>query len=204
MLINYVWEVEIPPIQLILEVIMVIIIEGLDRTGKTTLANELSKRFNIPIYKKDREELLGKTFADDELINLGDSIATIKLFNSELFKGRHVILDRFHWSEYVFNMVDRGGHLEEKYLDFVHEEMNKNPSNYIVIHMHPINLLRCAAEDEDGRGIDRFAEYYKHFCLAQFFCEEKFKDLMVYNSCYSGIDKTCDMIGDLIKMEEKV
>ena len=182
---------------------MVIIIEGLDRTGKTTLANELSKRFNIPIYKKDREEL-GKTFFDDELINLGDSIATIKLFNSELFKGRHVILDRFHWSEYVFNMVDRGGHLEEKYLDFVHEEMNKNPSNYIVIHMHPINLLRCAAEDEDGRGIDRFAEYYKHFCLAQFFCEEKFKDLMVYNSCYSGIDKTCDMIGDLIKREENV
>lgn len=203
MLINYVWEVEIPPIQLILEVIMVIIIEGLDRTGKTTLANELSKRFNIPIYKKDREEL-GKTFFDDELINLGDSIATIKLFNSELFKGRHVILDRFHWSEYVFNMVDRGGHLEEAYLNFVNEEMNKNPSNYIVIHMHPINLLRCAAEDEGGRGIDRFAEYYKHFCLAQFFCEENFKDLMVYNSCYSGIDKTCDMIGDLIKMEEKV
>ena len=84
---------------------MVIIIEGLDRTGKTTLANELSKRFNIPIYKKDREEL-GQSFEEDELINLGDSIATVKLFNSELFKGRHVILDRFHWSEYVFNMVD--------------------------------------------------------------------------------------------------
>ena len=69
MLINYVWEVEIPPIQLILEVIMVIIIEGIDRTGKTTLANELSKRFNIPIYKKDREEL-GRTFLDDELIKI--------------------------------------------------------------------------------------------------------------------------------------
>ena len=79
MLINYVWEVEIPPIQLILEVIMVIIIEGLDRTGKTTLANELSKRFNIPIYKKDREELLGKTLADDARINLGDSIAQLKI-----------------------------------------------------------------------------------------------------------------------------
>lgn len=180
---------------------MVIIIEGLDRTGKTTLANELSKRFNIPIYKKDREEL-GETFEEDELINLGDSIATVKLFNSELFKGRHVILDRFHWSEYVFNMVDRRAHLGEKYLDLVHEEMNNNPSNYIVIHMHPTNLLRCAKEDEDGRCIDIFAEYYKYFCLAQFFCEEKFKDLMVYNSCYTDIDKTCDMIGDLIKMEE--
>lgn len=183
---------------------MVIIIEGLDRTGKTTLANELSKRFNIPIYKKDREDFPFVTLRDNELINLGDSIATVKLFNSELFKGRHVILDRFHWSEYVFNMVDRGGYLEEKYLDLVHEEMNKNPSNYIVIHMHPTNLLRCAKEDECGRGIDRFAEYYKYFCLAQFFCEEKFKDLMVYNSCYSGIDTTCKLIGDLIKMEENV
>lgn len=182
---------------------MVIIIEGLDRTGKTTLANKLSERFNIPIYKKDREEL-GNTFFDDELINLGDSVATIKLFNSELFKGRHVILDRFHWSEYVFNIVDRGGHLEEKYLDFVCEEMNKNAQNYIIIHMHPTNLLRCVNYDEEGRGIERFAEYYKHFCLAQFFCEEKFKDIMIYNSCYSGIDKTCDMIGDLIKMEENV
>lgn len=182
---------------------MVIIIEGLDRTGKTTLANELSKRFNIPIYKKDREEC-GKSFEDDELINLGDSIATVKLFNSDLFKGRHVILDRFHWSEYVFNMVDRGAHLGERYLDVVCSEMCENPSNYIVIHMHPTNLLRCVNDDECGRGVDRFAEYYKHFCLAQFFCEEKFKDLMVYNSCYSGIDTTCNMIGDLIKMEENV
>ena len=180
---------------------MVIIIEGLDRTGKTTLANKLSERFNIPIYKKDREEF-GDTLKEDELINLGDSIATVKLFNSELFKGRHVILDRFHWSEYVFNMVDRCAILGEKYLNLVYEEMNNNPSNYIVIHMHPTNLLRCVNDDEYGRGIERFAEYYKYFCLAQFFCEEKFKDLMVYNSCYSGIDRTCDMIGDLIKMEE--
>ena len=182
---------------------MVIIIEGLDRTGKTTLANKLSERFNIPIYKKDREEC-GESFEEDELINLGDSIATVKLFNSELFKGRHVILDRFHWSEYVFNAVDRGACLGEKYLDIVHEEMNNNPYNYIVIHMHPTNLLRCAKEDEEGRGIDRFAEYYKYFCLAQFFCEEKFKDLMVYNSCYSGIDTTCNLIGDLIKKEENI
>lgn len=182
---------------------MVIIIEGLDRTGKTTLANELSKRFNIPIYKKDREKC-GDSFVDDELINLGDSIATVKLFNSELFKGRHVILDRFHWSEYVFNMVDRRAHLQERYLELVCEEMNNNPSNYIVIHMHPTNLLRCVNDDECGRSIDRFAEYYKYFCIAQSFCEEKFKDLMVYNSCYSGIDKTCNLIGDLIKKEENV
>lgn len=182
---------------------MVIIIEGLDRTGKTTLANKLSEMFNIPIYKKLREEL-GQSFEEDELINLGDSIATVKLFNSELFKGRNIILDRFHWSEYVFNMVDRDGCLDDKYLDIVCSEMNKNPSNYIVIHMHPINLLRCVNDDECGRGIDRFAEYYKYFCIAQSFCEEKFKDLMVYNSCYSGIDTTCNLIGDLIKMEEKI
>ena len=30
---------------------MIIIIEGIDRVGKTTLANMLSERFNIPIYK---------------------------------------------------------------------------------------------------------------------------------------------------------
>lgn len=203
MLINYVWEVEIPPIQLILEVIMVIIIEGLDRTGKTTLANKLSERFNIPIYKKDREEL-GNSFEEDELINLGDTIATIKLFNSELFKGRHVILDRFHWSEYVFNMVDRAGCLDDKYLDIVCDEMDKNTSNYIIIHMHPINLLRCVRDDEDGRDIDVFADYYRYFCEAQNHSESLHKDIKVYNSCYSGIDKTCDMIGDLIKMEEKV
>ena len=182
---------------------MVIIIEGLDRTGKTTLANELSKRFNIPIYKKDREEC-GRTFEEDELINLGDSIATVKLFNSELFKGRHVILDRFHWSEYVFNMVDRRAHLGEKYLDEVNEEICKNKSNYIIIHMHPTNLLRSALEDEEDRGIERFAEYYKYFCIAQYNTESLSDVITIYNSCYSGIDKTCDMIGDLIKREENV
>lgn len=179
---------------------MVIIIEGLDRTGKTTLANELSKRFNIPIYKKDREEFDVFTVKDDELVNLGDSIATIKLFNSELFKGRHVILDRFHWSEYVFNTVDRGGYLGREYLRYVCDEMNNNPSNYIVIHMHPTNIIDSAKED--GRGIERFVDYYKYFCIAQCFCEKNYSDLAVYNSCYSGIDTTCNMVGDLIKMEE--
>ena len=33
---------------------MIIIIEGIDRVGKTTLANMLSERFNIPIYKQVR------------------------------------------------------------------------------------------------------------------------------------------------------
>lgn len=183
---------------------MVIIIEGLDRTGKTTLANKLSERFNIPIYKKDREEDLGNSLEEDELINLGDSIATIKLFNSELFKGRHVILDRFHWSEYVFNIVDRGGYLDDKYLEAVYDEMDKNASNYIIIHMHPINLLRCVRNDERGRDINTFAEYYKYFCEAQNYSESLYRDIKVYNSCYSGIDRTCDMIGDLIKMEENV
>ena len=183
---------------------MVIIIEGLDRTGKTTLANELSKRYNIPIYKKDREEDLKRTTLEDELVNLGDSLATVKLFNSELFKGRHVILDRFHWSEYVFNMVDRDGHLGLDYVDEVNEEICKNKSNYIIIHMHPTNLLRSALEDEKNRGIKRFAEYYKYFCIAQYNTESLYDVITIYNSCYSGIDKTCDMIGDLIKMEENV
>ena len=63
---------------------MVIIIEGLDRTGKTTLANKISERYNIPIYKKDREDFPFVTLRDNELINLGDSIATVKLFNSDV------------------------------------------------------------------------------------------------------------------------
>ncbi len=33
---------------------MIIIIEGIDRVGKTTLANMLSERFSIPIYKQER------------------------------------------------------------------------------------------------------------------------------------------------------
>lgn len=178
---------------------MVIIIEGLDRTGKTTLANKISERYNIPIYKKDREEL-GATFMDDEYINLGDSLATIKLFNSELFKGRHVILDRFHWSEYVFNMVDRCGSLCTMYLNAVYDEMAKNPSNYVIIHMRPVSIARCAAED--GRSIERFIEYYKCFDAAHNFNDTQYPQIKTYNAIYSGIDMTCDMIGDLIKMEE--
>ena len=180
---------------------MVIIIEGLDITCKTTLANELSKRFNIPIYKKDREEL-GQTFEEDELINLGDSIATVKLFNSELFKGRHVILDRFHWSEYVFNVIDRGGYLRTEYVDVVSREMNKNANNYFIIHMHPTDIKRSAKED--GRPISLFSRYYDEFCFIQKRSEKMYPNIRVYNIYYGGIDKTCDMIGDLIKMEESV
>ena len=181
---------------------MVIIIEGLDRTGKTTLANKISERYNIPIYKKDREDFPFVTLRDNELINLGDSIATVKLFNSDVFKGKNVILDRFHWSEYVFNVIDRGGYLRTEYVDIVSREINKNANNYFIIHMHPTDIKRSAKED--GRPISLFSRYYDKFCFIQKRSEKMYPNIRVYNTYYGGIDKTCDMIGDLIKMEESV
>lgn len=70
---------------------MVILIEGIDGTGKSTLAGKLSKMYNWPILhftSKDRTE-------EDFLNTLRGG-------------GKYFVSDRSHWSELAYGPVFRG------------------------------------------------------------------------------------------------
>ena len=92
---------------------MIIILEGVDKTGKTTIANFLSKERNIPIYHPL------KPFKPTEVHIRqieGEYIAITKLIKLIDFD---LICDRFHYSQYVYPIIK--GHFDQ----FVNETFCK-------------------------------------------------------------------------------
>jgi len=135
---------------------MIFIIEGIDRVGKTTLANKLSEKFNIPIYKRER---LGGNDVNLDLIAAGNKHAVdrnifsnyiranslVEFWNSDAFQ-QNIILDRFHWTESVYSLVDRGSREPMQYMACVEAEMLKNKDKYFIIQVMPTDIKRSSAE----------------------------------------------------------
>ena len=76
---------------------MRIIVEGIDRVGKSTLCSMLQKELSIPVYK-DRSEV--KEFCNDDLnTKFTDILTLIETMPSG------VIFDRMHMTEFVYDFL---------------------------------------------------------------------------------------------------
>ena len=82
---------------------MIVILEGLDRTGKSTIAEILENNFGF-IKFKDHNHL---RFMDlKSIANRLDS--TLSMLVSLNKAGKNIVLDRFHISELIYGTNDRG------------------------------------------------------------------------------------------------
>lgn len=126
-----------------------IIVEGIDRVGKTTLIQKIKERVNGNcIVMKDSyidNGDINEANASEKLkttLNMLDAIERSKVDVT-------VILDRFHWTELVYGYVDR------KYLNVYANEVDRHISlNYkdaTIILVAPTNLKRSS--DEHGKDL---------------------------------------------------
>ena len=76
----------------------IIIIEGHDKSGKTSLIEKLSNELQIPSYKR-----VNTKGSYDFLIDLHYSVDTLTLFLEQ--SGHSVIFDRLYPSEYVYSKL---------------------------------------------------------------------------------------------------
>lgn len=79
---------------------VVVIVEGHDKTGKSTISAELSNKLSIPIFKLKKNK---KQF--DQLIDLFYGVESTVQFLEQT--GCSVILDRFYPSEYAYSKVNK-------------------------------------------------------------------------------------------------
>lgn len=85
---------------------MIIIVEGIDRVGKTTLCNKLKEEFNIPVYKNKgiiQYNKMDNTEETDKMLKLID---LCNLTNSS------IIFDRFYLSDFVYGMLERNYNID--------------------------------------------------------------------------------------------
>lgn len=83
---------------------MIYIVEGIDRMGKSTLANALSERTGIPVYHDDATTVdLGKWMDSPN-----ETDKMLKMLNILDLTDSSMIFDRFHLTDFTYGLIERG------------------------------------------------------------------------------------------------
>lgn len=80
---------------------MIIIVEGIDRVGKTTLVNALRNVTGFPVYKNNT------SFKLENMDNENETDKMIKMLQVCELGHVNIIFDRFHWTDLVYGVLQR-------------------------------------------------------------------------------------------------
>ena len=86
---------------------MIIIVEGIDRVGKTTLCNKLSEELRMPIYKHNNEQ-----FDYSIMDNDNETDKMLQLIDLYSVLNGDIIFDRFHMSDLVYGVMLRNYNIQ--------------------------------------------------------------------------------------------
>ena len=93
---------------------MIIIVEGIDRVGKTTLVNKLKESTGFPVFKHD-----GSFFDYSKMDNMNETDKMVQLLEfAKVTNKPSVIFDRFHASDFVYGSLERGYNEKEAECNF--------------------------------------------------------------------------------------
>lgn len=150
---------------------MIIIVEGIDRVGKTTLCNMLSKEFGINIFKN--QSFYGLCISKEteiELIN--------QLINFVNCVNCDIIFDRLHLTEFVYGLCNRN----YANTDIVKIDKKLSEMNCLLIYVKPTDIDESSKQHgSDLRSHDTcFEAIFKNSKIKKFSCD--------YNSLDSAVE----------------
>lgn len=156
---------------------MIIIVEGIDRVGKTTLCNKLHERLNIPIYKHDKSKL--------DYSDMSNESETLKMLHL-LDEYDNIIFDRFHWSDYVYGTIERNYNKKQAVLNLLLIQSKLLLKNARLIYIKPIDL--SMSSNQHGKSL------VKHN-LRMEYCN-RVNRLKSYVCTYNNIDEIVEEIAN--------
>ena len=136
---------------------MIIIVEGIDRVGKTTLVNKLSEILDIPVIKQTR---IGgnRTSAEDIVsVNYGRAAGLIDFWNHKVFTT-DIILDRFFWTEAVYNKCDRCINCSIAAAKGLDDVMQVVKEKYLIILVDPTDIKWSS--EKHGRDLTNHQHWF--------------------------------------------
>lgn len=145
---------------------MLIIVEGIDRVGKTTLVKRLQKTTNIPVYNHVGERDFKAIKNDIETDMYLQILEVCRLAQADL------IFDRFHWTDFVYGCIER-------HYDFTNALCNKDAVEEalknlqaVIVFVKPTNVTKSSIQH--GYDLQRheqlFELLYKETPLEKFEC----------------------------------
>lgn len=168
---------------------MIIIVEGIDRVGKTTLCNKLSTELNIPIYKHP-ENIMDYSMMD----NTNETDKMLQLLDICEITNANIIFDRFHFSDYVYGILERGYYtkIASENLRILDEKLSE--MNALIIHIHPTDI--SSSSRQHGKDL---TPYFKLMSDAQ-----DMSKTVVYSCDYNHIDDIVKKIKELLYEKSRI
>ena len=118
---------------------MIILVDGIDRVGKSTLCKMLSDELGIPSNKDDTRYLGTHR---DVVVNTEKINTFVNLIENGCLKD--VIFDRFHLTEYVYSAVERG--FINKHMFDVDKRLCNLNDLVILIYVRPTDIVKSSVE----------------------------------------------------------
>lgn len=112
----------------------IIIVEGIDRVGKTTLINQIIDEFDYSVFKP---LYLTRRTMEKETEKLYATLGVLTLLKQD-----KIIFDRFHLSEYVYGYCNRGYWNDEcSKIDEILTQLNS-----LLIYVRPTDIKHSSLE----------------------------------------------------------
>lgn len=156
----------------------VIIIEGIDRVGKTTLANLIKRKFDAKVFKD--KMLVADDMKDRTIITekIATTVNMLKLWPAD----KMLVIDRFHLSEVVYGILDR---------EYVNNDMRKIDD--MLSEIKDIQLILVEPTDIEWSSNQHGSDLENHKKLFDLVYEEsKIKDKIKCN--YKDFDYVLKML----------
>ena len=168
---------------------MIIIIDSIDRVGKTTLANKLAERLNARIYKHSIKNGDYSEMKDDS-----ETCAMFALINlANVYRDQITIFDRFHLSNTIYGMIKRN-------YDVVTSSRNFNAVDSALSEFDDVYLIKVNPTDIDRSSMEHGSDlrpYYELF--NKLFANSKIKNK--FETDYFGIDDLVDTLSNIIEQK---
>lgn len=169
---------------------MIIIVEGIDRIGKSTLCKGLSERINLPIYKEEG------VHEKSQEGNMRSQMALLGLCKTTKC---NVIFDRLFTSEFVYGIIDRQNN-EFRAKEIFWKALNAltKIENVVYIGMNPTDVVRSSKEH--GKDLTRHKKMFEdaNKLIEQYIGEVKGNFVRI-NCVYSDIPSLIDEIENYVK-----
>lgn len=157
---------------------MIVVIEGIDRVGKTTLAKKLEEKGFV--YLKD-EFVIPQLYTDaqrfkDYSIGKCDSfVAIAKLLQS---KGKSVVIDRLHLTEIVYGVCERGGNVHDEAIWAIDKALDELGAYLCYVVPSDIELSNELHGEEQSKKAKLFDSFVKLTSMKLMTCDFKSIDII--------------------------
>lgn len=125
----------------------IIVVEGIDRVGKTTIANMIRDNMDVEphlkfsLFKHDESFISYNQMDSDNEADKMSQLLTI----ADTF-GNNVIFDRFHLSDFVYGVVNRGYKFSKAYSNMQSIDIMLSEMRSILVYVMPVDLKRSSNE----------------------------------------------------------